>query len=275
MLLIEAGGPDERAEIHVPAAFPALFGSEVDWGFQTVPQVHFNGRADLWPRGKMFGGSSSINAMIFQRGNPADYDRWAELGNEGWSWEDVLPYFKKAQNQERGASEYHGVGGPINTADLRDPNPLSFVFIKACEEQGLPLNDDFNSGRQEGFGFFQVTQKEAKRCSAAVGYLYPALERDHFTAVAHARVTRLTFEGTRCTGAVYHKDGQEHTVEASREVILSGGSISSPQILMLSGIGPAAHLRKHGINPVCDLPGVGSNLHDRYEVPYITQMQSD
>ncbi|MBI1880814.1 MAG: GMC family oxidoreductase N-terminal domain-containing protein [Chloroflexi bacterium] len=267
VLLLEAGGPDERPEIHTPAAFPALFKTEVDWAYETEPQVHCHRRTDYWPRGKMFGGSSSMNAMIFQRGNPANYNQWAELGNEGWSWEDVLPYFKKMQNQERGASEYHGVGGPINTADLRDPNPLSFVFVKACEEQGLPLNDDFNAGKQEGFGLFQVTQKEGRRCSAAVGYLYPALERDNFTAIPYAHVTRLTFEGTRCTGAVYLKEGEEHPVEASREVILCGGAINSPQLLLLSGIGPQEKLAAVDIEVVMNLPGVGQNLHDHLMAP--------
>jgi choline dehydrogenase len=267
VLLLEAGGPDDKEEIHIPAAFPALFQTEVDWAFETEPQVHCNGRPDYWPRGKMYGGSSSINAMIFQRGNPANYNRWAELGNEGWAWEDVLPYFKKAQNQERGASEYHGVGGPINTANVRDPNPLSLAFVKACEEQGLPLNDDFNAGKQEGFGLFQLTQKDGARCSAAVGYLYPALKRDNFTTIPYAHVTRLTFEGTRCTGAVFLKEGEEYMVEASREVILCGGAINSPQLLMLSGIGPKEKLEALGIKMVMNLPGVGQNLHDHLMVP--------
>jgi choline dehydrogenase len=267
VLLLEAGGPDDKPEIRIPGAFGALFKTEADWAYETEPQVHCNERRDYWPRGKIYGGSSSINAMIFQRGNPADYDRWAELGNEGWAWEEVLPYFKKMQNQERGASDHHGTGGPINTADLRDPNPLSFVFVKACEEQGLPLNDDFNDGEQEGFGLFQVFQKNGERSSAANGYLHPALERDNFTAIPYAHVTRLTFDGKRCTGAVYIKDGVEHTVEASREVVLCGGAINSPQLLMLSGIGPQEKLEALGIEVVMDLPGVGQNLHDHLTAP--------
>ncbi|MEM7342973.1 MAG: GMC family oxidoreductase N-terminal domain-containing protein, partial [Chloroflexota bacterium] len=228
VLLLEAGGPDEDQNIHVPAAFPHLFNTPFDWAYHTEPLEHCNGRTDFMPRGKVFGGSSSINAMIYQRGNPSDYDGWAKLGNEGWAWEDVLPFFKKAQNQERGESEYHAVGGPMNVTELRDPNPIATAMIKACEQLDLPLNEDFNGETQEGFGFYQVTQKEGMRHSAAVGYLHPALARENFTAVPHAQVVKLTFDGNRCTGAVYIKDGEEHTVEASREVIVCGGSMNSP-----------------------------------------------
>ena len=267
VLLLEAGGPDEDQNIHVPVAFPYLFKTPFDWAYVTEPQQHLNGRQDFMPRGKAFGGSSSINAMIYQRGNPANYNAWAEMGNEGWAWEDVVPYFRKAQNQERGESGYHAVGGPINVADLRDPNPLTLAFIKAAEEQGYPLNDDFNGETQVGFGLYQVTQKNGMRHSAAVGYLHPALARDNFTAIPHAHVQHLTFDGTHCTGVVYHKDGQAHTAEASREVIVCTGAINSPQLLMLSGIGPKETLEKFGIDVVMDLPGVGQNLQDHVMVP--------
>ena len=267
VLLLEAGGPDEDQNIHVPAAFPYLFKTPFDWAYETEPQKHLNGRKDFMPRGKAFGGSSSINAMIYQRGNPANYDAWAEMGNEGWAWEDVVPYFRKAQNQERGESGYHAVGGPINVADLRDPNPLTLAFIKAAEEQGYPLNDDFNGETQVGFGLYQVTQKNGMRHSAAVGYLHPALARDNFTAIPHAHVQHLTFDGTHCTGVVYHKDGQAHTAEASREVIVCTGAINSPQLLMLSGIGPKETLEKFGIHVVMNLPGVGQNLQDHIMAP--------
>jgi choline dehydrogenase len=267
VLLLEAGGPDDEQNIHVPAMFPFLFKTSVDWAYETEPQEHLNGRSDYMPRGKMLGGSSSMNAMVYQRGNAADYDRWAELGNEGWCWDDVLPYFKKAENQERGASQYHGVGGPLNVADLRDPNPLSLAFVDACKEQGLPLTNDFNDGVQEGFGLFQVTQKGGWRCSAAAGYLRPALGRENLAIITDAHVLRLTFNGTRCTGAVYSKDDTEHTVQASREVILCGGAINSPQLLMLSGIGPKKQLEKLGIHVLVDLPGVGQNLQDHLMVP--------
>ncbi|MDJ0752846.1 MAG: GMC family oxidoreductase N-terminal domain-containing protein [Ardenticatenaceae bacterium] len=267
VLLLEAGGPDAEQNIHVPAAFPHLFQTPFDYAYHTTPQEGLNGRSEFMPRGKVLGGTSSINAMIYQRGNPADYDGWAKLGNEGWAWEDVKPYFLKAENQERGASEHHGTGGPMNVADLRDPNPLSKAFVKACDEQNLPLNDDFNGDTQIGFGLYQVTQKNGMRHSAAVGYLHPALERDNLTAITGAQVTRLTFDGNRCTGAVYIKNGEEHAVETSGEVILCGGAINSPQLLMLSGVGPAAHLQELGIDVVMDLPGVGQNLQDHLMAP--------
>jgi choline dehydrogenase len=267
VLLLEAGGPDEEQNIHVPAAFPHLFKTPFDWAYETEPQAHLNGRKDFMPRGKAFGGSSSINAMIYQRGNPANYNAWAAMGNEGWAWEDVLPYFKKAQNQERGESEHHAVGGAINVADLREPNPLSVAFVEAAAEQGYPLNEDFNGDTQEGFGLYQVTQKDGLRHSAAVAYLHPALGRDNLTAVPHAHVQHLTFAGTRCTGAVYHKDGAAYTAVATREVIVCTGTINSPQLLMLSGIGPQEKLAEFGIEAVMDLPGVGQNLQDHVMAP--------
>ncbi len=267
VLLLEAGGPDDEQNIHVPAAFPHLFNTPYDYAYMTEPQPGLNGRQEFMPRGKAFGGTSSINAMIYQRGNPANYDGWAKQGNEGWSWEDVKPYFLKSQNQERGASDHHATGGPMNVADLRDPNPLSNAFVAACEEQGLPMNDDFNGESQVGFGLYQVTQKNGMRHSAAVGYLHPALQRENLTATPHAQVTRITFDGTRCNGVVYTKDGEEHCAEATGEVILCGGSINSPQLLMLSGVGPKATLEEHGIPVVMDLPGVGQNLKDHLMAP--------
>ncbi len=267
VLLLEAGGPDENQNIHVPAAFPLLFNTPNDWAYQIEPQKNCNNKPDYMPRGKMLGGSSSMNAMVYMRGNPANYDGWEKLGNEGWGWEDVKPYFLKAENNERGESEHHGVGGPINVADLRDPNPITKAFVQACDETGLPLNTDFNGDEQEGFGMYQVTQKNGMRHSAAVGYLYPALKRENFTAITNALVQRLTFDGTRCTGVVYRKDGQEHTAEASREVILCGGAINSPQVLMLSGIGDKEKLEALGISVVTNLPGVGQNYQDHIMVP--------
>lgn len=269
VLLLEAGGPDTKPEIHIPAVWGGLQETEVDWAYETVPQPHCNNRVFKHPRGKVYGGSSSINAMIYQRGHPANYDEWAQLGNEGWAWEDVLPYFIKSENQERGASEFHGTGGPLNVADLHDPNPLSVAFVKASAEAGLPLNDDFNDGDQIGIGLYQVTQKDGMRFSAAKAYLQPALDRDNLTAIPFAKVTRLTFDGTRCTGAVYEKDGETHHVSANREIVVSGGAFNSPQLLMLSGIGPRDHLESHGIDVVKDLPGVGQNLQDHLFVSVI------
>jgi choline dehydrogenase len=267
VLLLEAGGPDAVQSIHIPAAFPTLFKSEVDWSYETTPQEHARGLRDFVPRGKVLGGSSSINAMIYQRGHASVYDRWEALGNPGWSYADVLPYFKKSENQERGASDAYGVGGPINVADPRDPNPLSLALVLAATQIGLPVTTDFNSGHQEGIGLYQVTQKNGMRCSAAVGYLHPAMERANLTVTLGAHVTRLVFEQSRCVGVTYTKDGQEHTAHAHREIILSGGAINSPQLLMLSGVGPAAHLAELCIPVVKDMPGVGQNLMDHLMVP--------
>jgi choline dehydrogenase-like flavoprotein len=267
VLLLEAGGADDNEAIHIPAAFPSLFKTPLDWGHEYTPQAHANGRSDYLPQGKMLGGSSSINAMIYMRGHPAVYDQWAALGNTGWSYADVLPYFKKSQNQERGASAHHGVGGPINVADLRDPNPLARALLKAAEELGLPRNDDFNAGDQIGFGLFQVTQRNGKRCSAAVGYIHPIAGRPNLTVVTGAHATRLIIDNRRCAGVAYVRGGKDETARASREVIVSSGAVHSPQLLMLSGIGCAAHLREHGIAVVHDLPGVGQNLMEHVMVP--------
>jgi choline dehydrogenase len=267
VLLLEAGTPDDSHNIHIPAAFPYLFKTSNDWAYPIEPQEHCNHRPDYMPRGKMFGGSSSLNGMIYMRGHPANYDAWSKLGNKGWSWDDLKPYFLKSEHNERGASEHHAVGGPINVADLRDPNPLAKAFVQACAEAELPLNNDFNGNSQEGFGMYQVTQKKGMRHSAAVAYLYPALQRENFTAIANALVLRLTFNGRRCTGVVYRQAGQDYTVEANCEVILCGGAINSPQLLMLSGIGDREKLEALSIDVVANLPGVGQNYQDHILVP--------
>ncbi len=262
VLLLEAGGEDKKQEIHIPAAFGKLFKTEVDWNYATEPEPEMESRTMYWPRGKVLGGSSSINAMIYIRGNALDYDCWAELGNPGWSFKEVLPYFKKSENQERGASAYHGVGGPLNVADLRDPNPLSLAFLKAAQECDYALNPDFNGAAQEGFGLYQVNQKGGRRHSTARAYLKPALSRPNLKVEIHTLVTGILFSGTRAAGVRYVHDGQEKQVLVEREVILAGGSINSPQLLMLSGVGPADHLVENGLKVVCDLPGVGQNLQD-------------
>ena len=262
VLLLEAGGPDEAQEIHVPVAFSKLFKTLYDWAYYTDEEPQLKNRKLYWPRGKVLGGSSSINAMIYMRGNRRDYDRWRELGNAGWGYADVLPYFKKAENQERGASDYHGVGGPLNVMDRRYTNPLSLTFIEAGVELGWPRNDDFNGASQEGFGDFQVTQRAGMRCSAAVAYLHPVLGRPNLTVETNATVAAVLFEGTRAVGVAYLKDGERHEARANREVVLSGGAINSPQLLLLSGVGPADALRALGIGVVADLPGVGGNLQD-------------
>ncbi|MEM9776074.1 MAG: choline dehydrogenase [Chloroflexota bacterium] len=265
VLVLEAGGPDKAKEIHIPAAFSALFKTENDWAYETEPQESMNGLKLYWPRGKMLGGSSSINAMIYQRGAPSDYDGWAEKGNEEWGWEDVLPYFKKAQNQERGDSSLegmHGRGGPLNVMDLRDPSQISGAFVSAAIQAGYKSNKDFNDGEQEGFGYYQVTQKKGSRNSTAVAYLKPALGRANLQAETHALVTKLIIENKHCTGVEYTQNGTKKIVTANKEVILCGGSINSPQLLMLSGVGPADHLKDVGVDVQMDLPGVGHNLQD-------------
>ena len=268
VLLLEAGNPDEQREIGMPAAYSELFKSEVDWEYYTEPQPELNGRECYWPRGKTLGGSSSINAMIYARGQSADYDHWADLGNDGWGYEDVLEYFKRAEHNERGPSEYHGTGGPRNVADQQAPNELTEAFIEAGAAAGLPHNDDFNAGDQSGIGLYQVTQKDGERHSAADAYLKPVLDRPNLTATTGAQVTEVRFDGREAVGVEYVQDGSgsPETVAANEDVILSAGAINSPQLLMLSGVGPAEHLAAHDISVVHDLPGVGQNLQDHLQV---------
>ncbi len=267
VLLLEAGGPDHNPDIHIPARFTNLFHTEVDWDYKTTPQPGLNNRREYVPRGKVYGGTSSMNAMVYQRGHPSDYDGWAARGNAGWAYQDVLPYFRKMQHQERGESEHHGVGGPINVADPQDPNPLSLAFVEAALELGYGHNDDFNDGAQEGFGLYQVTQKRGQRHSTALGYLRPALKRENFRAIPFAQVTKLDIENARCVGLQYWHEGSLESARANREVIVCGGAINSPQLLMLSGVGPADHLAEFDIAPVQDLPGVGQNLKDHIQIP--------
>ena len=267
VLLLEAGGPDSHPDIHIPARFSNLFHSEIDWDYQTIPQPGLNNRREYVPRGKVYGGTSSMNAMVYQRGHPSDYDGWAQRGSSGWAYADVLPYFRKMQHQERGESVHHGIHGPINVADPQDPNPLSRAFVAAAIELGYPHNADFNAGTQEGFGLYQITQKDGQRHSSARGYLRPALERPNLTAVPFAQVARLLFEGQRCIGLQYQHAGKIKAATAHKEVILCGGAINSPQLLLLSGIGPAADCAAFGIPVVKDLPGVGKNLMDHMQVP--------
>jgi choline dehydrogenase-like flavoprotein len=222
----------------------------------------------------VLGGSSSVNAMIYIRGHPSDYDRWAELGNPGWGYAEVMPYFKKAQNQERGEDQFHGVGGPLNVMDLRQHNPLATAFVEAAAATQYPRNNDFNGEYQEGIGFYQVTQKGGERMSAAKAYLTPVLERTNLTVITGAHASKITFDGKRASGVTYRSGGTDHTVTASREVILSGGAFQSPQLLLLSGIGPAAELAAHGIALVHDLPGVGKNLQDHIDYVGVYNVKS-
>jgi choline dehydrogenase len=272
VLLLEAGGPDDSPFIHTPAMMGFLPDGPFDWRYRTVPQAHCNMRRVPWPRGRTLGGSSSINYMIYIRGHAADYDHWARLGNKGWSYEDVLPLFKKSEHNERMENRFHGRGGPLNVADHRLRHPLSEMFVAAAEATGVAHNDDFNGWSQDGCGFYQLTQKDGRRWSTASAFLRPALSRPNLTVITGALTCRVRFEGRRAVGVEYVCRGQSASASAEREVILSGGSINSPQLLMLSGVGPAEHLRAVGVDVVVDLPGVGLNLQDhlgtflRYEI---------
>lgn len=267
VLLLEAGGPDTAPDIRVPARFPALFHTDVDWDYETLPQPGLNGRREYIPRGKVYGGTSSINAMVYARGHPSDYDRWAAAGNPGWRYEELLPVFRRMQHQQRGASAHHGVGGPLQVSDPRDPNPLSQAFVAAAQQAGLALRDDFNAGEQEGFGLYQTTTKDGRRWSAADAFLRPALARPNFEAQPWSLVTQLHFEGQRCVGLRWQRAGEEYEADARREVILCCGAINSPHLLLLSGIGPPQQLQRCGIPLRHALPGVGRNLMDHIQVP--------
>jgi choline dehydrogenase len=266
VLLLEAGGRDWHPYIHVPAGLAKLIGLEhINWSYETEPEQELNDRRMYWPRGKVLGGSSSINAMCYCRGHREDYDSWSRSGAAGWQFSDVLPYFIKAEDQENGASEYHGTGGPLGVRNLRHTNPLSQVFIDAARQAGHPGTDDFNGPQQRGFDYYQVTQRGGKRCSSAVAYLRPALGRSNLTLSTHSHAERIIMDGTRAAGIEYKRKGKILSAKAGR-VILAGGAINSPQLLMLSGIGPGDQLKTHGIDVRLDLPGVGGNLQDHLDV---------
>lgn len=261
--LIEAGGPDTAQEIHVPAAFPQLFKGELDWDLHSGPEPGLGGRRTYLPRGKVLGGSSSINAMIYMRGNRADYDGWAAAGATGWSYGEVLPYFRRAEDNERGENVFHSVGGPLAVSDSRSCHPLADAYIEAAVQAGHPRNEDFNGPTQFGVGRHQVTQRGGMRCSASVAYLHPVLGRPNLTVLSSARVHRVLIEGGRAGGVVVERGGTVEVIRAEREVILSAGAYESPKLLMLSGIGPATTLSSFGVDVVRDLP-VGEGLQDHY-----------
>ena len=265
--LLEAGPPDRSAVIHCPAGLAMMTRTpSITWAFETVPQPGLNGRRGYQPRGKVLGGSSSVNAMIYTRGVPQDYDAWAAEGNAGWGWDEVLPFFRAAEHNERGADAFHGSGGPLNVKDLAEPNPFSLAFVEAGVQAGYRHNTDFNGADQEGVGLYQVTHKDGERFSVAKAYLTPNRQRPNLHVVTGAHATRVLLENGRAVGVAYLKDGREQTVRAGREVILSAGALQSPQLLLLSGIGPADHLRAMGVAVAHDLPGVGAHLHDHPDV---------
>lgn len=264
--LLEAGGPDKSPLIHAPVGIAFMSeNTPLNWKFDTVPQKYLNNRVCYQPRGRVLGGSSSINGMIYIRGSANDYDRWAAAGAQGWAWDDVLPYFKKAENNERGADEYHGAGGPLNVTELRYKNPLSEQFLEAAAELQLPQNDDFNGASQEGMGFYQVTQKDGRRWSSARAYLEPAKQRDNLTIMTGAQTEHIEFEDKKAVGVSFRRGREQHFVKAKQEIILSAGAFQSPQLLLLSGIGPGEQLKQHGIGVVAEAPDVGENLQDHLD----------
>jgi choline dehydrogenase len=262
--LVEAGPADTAENIHVPAAFVKLFRTSLDWDYDTHEEPFLNRRRIYLPRGRVLGGSSSMNAMVYVRGNPADYDGWNE---PGWSYAELLPYFKRSEDNERGESEYHGAGGPLTISDGRSNNPSAAAFVEAAVQAGYPANDDFNSPGQDGFGFFQLTQRDGKRCSASVAFLHPATAKPNLTVEPNLQVHRILIENGRATGVAGQRDGQEVTILAAQEVVICGGAYNTPQLLMLSGIGPARLLSALGIEVALDQPAVGQNLQDHLLLP--------
>ncbi len=273
VLLVEAGGPDQKMEIPIPGAFYKLFKTEVDWAYYSTPQKGLNGRRLFMPRGKTLGGCSSINAMIYIRGHRSDYDRWAELGNEGWDYDSVLPYFKRSEDFEDGADGYHGEGGGLSVSRATFRHELGEAFIQSAEALGFERNNDFNAEHQSGFGRYHLSIRKGRRCSSAEAFLKPVMDRPNLTVLTHTQATELLFEGDRVSGLrCAIGEGKRRKISdfhCRREVILCGGAINSPQLLLLSGIGPADHLKEIGIPVHTELPGVGENLHDHLFAPVV------
>lgn len=278
VLLLEAGGKDWHPLIHMPAGFAKLTKGIASWGWSTVPQKHMKDRVFWYTQAKVVGGGSSINAQIYTRGNARDYDAWEkEEGCEGWSYRDILPYFKRAENNQRYANDYHAYGGPLGVSNPISPLPICEAYFQAAQEMGIPFNPDFNGASQEGVGYYQLTQKDARRSSASVAYLKPIRDRKNLTVRTDALVTRVIVEKGRAIGVeiVDKPGGQPQVLRAEREVIVSCGAIGSPRLLQLSGIGPADHLKSTGVNVVHDLPGVGSNMQDHLDLFVIAECNGD
>ncbi|HET7595543.1 MAG TPA: choline dehydrogenase [Burkholderiales bacterium] len=274
VLLLEAGPRDRYPWIHVPIGYgKTMFHPVYNWCFQTEPEPGLNDRRVYWPRGRGLGGSSSINGLIYVRGQPEDYDGWAALGNRGWSWREVLPYFRKSEHNTRGADPYHGTGGPLWCSDIGERHELMEAIMAAAQALGVPRNDDFNGARQEGVGYYQLFTRRGWRCSAATAYLRPAEKRPNLRVETNAHATAVVFEGSRASGVRYVKGGTTRTVHAAHEVILAAGALQSPQLLQLSGIGRAAFLEPMGIPVVKDLPGVGENLQDHLQFRLMYKMR--
>ena len=273
VLLLEAGGKDSHPYIHMPVGFSKLTAGPRTWGFNTVPQKFANKREIPYAQGKVLGGGSSINAEIFTRGNPADYDRWAnEEGAEGWSFQEIQQYFLKSEGNSVLSGEWHGSEGPLGVSNLQDPQEMTRAFVRSCQELGVPYNPDFNGAKQEGCGFYQLTVKNSKRCSAAVGYLRPAMKRSNLLVNTNVLVHRVIVKSGRAVGVEYSQNGAMHTVNANSEVIITAGAIGSPKLLMLSGIGPADRLASLGLDVVTRLSGVGKNLHDHFGIDIVAEL---
>lgn len=266
VLLLESGPRDWYPWIHIPIGYAkTMFNPKYNWGFETQPEPQLNERRLYWPRGRVLGGSSSINGLVYIRGQAEDYDAWKAAGNSGWGWNDVLPYFRKLERNERGESEYHGGSGPLSCSDIHERPELMEAIIRAGNELGVPTTDDFNGAAQEGVGYYQLFTRNGWRCSTAVGYLRTARHREHLTIQTNAHATRIVFEGTRARGVRYEHDGVTVEALAGREVILSAGAVQSPQLLELSGVGQSKRLQELGIRTVVDAPGVGENLQDHLQ----------
>jgi choline dehydrogenase len=285
VLLLEAGGDDRPLKelgqffsnmmIHIPVGYAqTLKDPKVNWLYETEPDPGTGGRTHVWPRGKVLGGSSSINGLIYIRGQHDDYNGWRQLGCEGWGWDDVFAYFRKAEHQERGADDWHATGGPLNVSDPRDTHEVSEAVAEACVQAGLPKRD-INGEDQEGVSWYQLTVKNGQRCSAAVAYLHPAMSRPNLQVETRALASRVIFEGKRAVGVEFRQNGKTRVAKARKEVILSGGAVNSPQLLQLSGVGPGALLQEHGIAVVADLPGVGENLQDHYVMSMQYRLRPD
>jgi choline dehydrogenase len=266
VLLLEAGPRDTSPWIHIPVGYyKSIANPAIGWGYETEPVPGSNNRRISWPRGKVLGGSSSINGLIYIRGQAEDFDHWRQLGNSGWDWDSVKPYFIRSEGRDRGADAFHGGDGPLGVSDVHR-HELCDAYIEAARQAGIPYNDDFNGASQEGVGYFQLTTRRGLRSSTAVGYLKPARTRPNLRIETGALATRIVFDGRRATGITYHRDGEIRTASVAKELVLSGGAINSPQLLQLSGVGPGSLLRDHGIEVVNDLPGVGGSLQDHYQV---------
>ncbi|MGI9492710.1 MAG: GMC family oxidoreductase [Geminicoccaceae bacterium] len=273
VLLLEAGGDDNHYLIHMPVGFAKMTDGPHTWGLTTAPQKHANNREIPYAQARVIGGGSSINAEIFTRGNPADYDRWAnEEGCDGWAFKEIQQYFIRSEGNTILAGDWHGTEGGLGVSNIPDPQPMTRAFVQSCQELGIPYNPDFNGEQQAGSGVYQTTTRNYRRCSAAVGYLKPVMSRSNLTVEMNCMVHRITFEGSRATGVQYFNGKESVTASADCEVIVTSGAIGTPKIMMLSGVGPAAHLKEHGIGVVHDLPGVGENLNDHFGIDIVAEL---